>query len=118
MYLSPFGTVVLSRYDDIAVTLLLATTRRLLVADDYVRSGNFSGRSLASLVDEFAAVRTATLALFRSLHDSAWLRRGLANKNEISVRALAFITAGHELHHAKILEERYFGNVGARAETA
>ena len=43
-------------------------------------------------------------------HDeAAWLRRGVANKNEVSVRALAYITAGHELHHRGILEEKYFG---------
>lgn len=76
--------------------------------DDYVRSGGFNERTLPSLVDEFSSVRNASLALFRSLNDDAWLRRGSANKNEVSVRALAFITAGHELHHAKILEERYF----------
>ena len=79
--------------------------------DDYVRSGAFNRRTLAGLVDEFAAVRGATLALFRSLDDAAWLRRGTANENEVSVRALAFITAGHELHHAKILQERYFAAI-------
>jgi hypothetical protein len=36
------------------------------------------------------------------------MRRGIANNNEISVRALAYITAGHELHHRRILEEKYF----------
>jgi hypothetical protein len=76
--------------------------------DDYVRGGGFNERSLASLVEEFAQVRTASLALFRSLSKDAWLRRGTANKNEVSVRALAFINAGHELHHRQILEERYF----------
>ena len=76
--------------------------------DDYVRTGGFNDRALPSLLDEFSSVRSATLALFRSLHEHAWLRRGVANKNEISVRALAFVIAGHELHHAKILEERYF----------
>jgi len=75
--------------------------------DDYVKSGNFSGRTLGSLVEEFAAVRHATLALLRSLDDSAWPRRGVANKYEISARALAFIVAGHELHHRKIVQERY-----------
>lgn len=79
--------------------------------DDYVRSGGFIDRTLASLVEEFAAVRSATVALFRSLNKEAWLRRGIANKNEVSVRALAFITAGHELHHARILEERYFAAI-------
>lgn len=76
--------------------------------DDYVRSGGFAERSLADLAEEFVAVRGASIAFFRSLSDAAWLRRGLANKNEVSVRALAFITAGHELHHRRILEERYF----------
>ena len=76
--------------------------------DDYVRGGSFGARSLASLAEEFVHVRHATVALFRSLGQEAWLRRGIANKNEVSVRALAFIVAGHELHHRRILEERYF----------
>jgi hypothetical protein len=79
--------------------------------DDYVRSGGFNERPLTSLVEEFAHVRSASLALFRSLGPEAWLRRGTANKNEVSVRALAFITAGHELHHRRILEERYFSAI-------
>jgi hypothetical protein len=79
--------------------------------DDYVRSGGFNDRPLASLVEEFAYVRSASLALFRSLGKDAWMRRGTANKNEVSVRALAFITAGHELHHRQIIEERYFSAI-------
>lgn len=79
--------------------------------DDYVRCGGFNERRLASLREEFAEVRGATLSLFRSLGEDAWLRRGTANKNEVSVRALAFIIAGHELHHRKILEERYFAAI-------
>jgi hypothetical protein len=76
--------------------------------DDYVRGGGFANRSLADLAEEFAHVRAATVALFRSLGKDAWTLRGVANKNEVSVRALAFIVAGHELHHRGILEERYF----------
>jgi len=76
--------------------------------DEYVRGGAFSERTLKSLLEEFAAVRSATTALYGSLNEEAWTRRGTANSNEISVKALAFITAGHELHHRKILEERYF----------
>jgi uncharacterized damage-inducible protein DinB len=76
--------------------------------DDYVRTGGFGERSLAELAEEFAAVRSATLSLFRPLSDEAWMRRGVANKNEITVRALAFIVAGHELHHREILKEKYF----------
>jgi hypothetical protein len=79
--------------------------------DDYVRGGGFNGRTIASLAEEFAVVRSASLALFRSLNKDAWLRRGTANKNEVSVRALAYITAGHELHHRQILEERYFSAI-------
>jgi hypothetical protein len=76
--------------------------------DDYVRAASFHQRKLANIVEEFADVRRASLALYRSLNEEAWSRRGVANKNEVTVRALAFITAGHELHHRRILEERYF----------
>jgi DinB superfamily len=76
--------------------------------DDYVRSGPFARRRLADLVEDFIAVRRATLSLLRNLDEAAWGRRGIANKNEITVRALAYIIAGHELHHRRILEEKYF----------
>ncbi len=76
--------------------------------DDYVKFGSFGQCRLAALVDEFASVREATLALFRNLDEAAWVRRGVANKNEVSVRALAYIIAGHELHHRKLFQERYF----------
>jgi uncharacterized damage-inducible protein DinB len=76
--------------------------------DDYVRAGAFGERTLADLVEEFTLVRSATSALFQSLSEDAWRRRGTANKNEVTVRALAFIIAGHELHHREILKERYF----------
>jgi DinB superfamily len=76
--------------------------------DDYVRAGAFDERTLADIVEEFAVVRSATSALFHSLSEAAWLRLGIANKNEVTVRALAFIVAGHELHHREILKERYF----------
>jgi DinB superfamily len=76
--------------------------------DDYVRNGQFTQRPLADLVEDFIAVRRATLSLLRNLDVAAWSRRGIANKNEVSVRALAYIIAGHELHHRRILEEKYF----------
>jgi uncharacterized damage-inducible protein DinB len=76
--------------------------------DDYVRNANFSQRTLAELVEEFAAVRTASILFFRSLREADWLRRGIASKNEVTVRALAYIVAGHELYHRRILDERYF----------
>lgn len=58
-------------------------------------------------IDEFAAVRSASVALFRSLSDEAWNRRGVASGNPFTVRALAYITAGHVAHHVRILHERY-----------
>jgi len=76
--------------------------------DDYVRNGAFANLSLADLIEEFIAVRRATLSLLRTLDEAAWVRRGIANKNEVSVRALAYIIAGHEVHHRRILEEKYF----------
>ena len=76
--------------------------------DDYVRGARFGARKLADLVEEYADVRQASLALFRSLDEEAWLRRGVANGNPVTVLALAYLIAGHELHHRKILDERYF----------
>jgi hypothetical protein len=64
-------------------------------------------RSWSSHVQEFEAVRAATLAFFESLPDQAWSRRGVASGNPFSVRALAFITAGHLAHHMRVLQERY-----------
>jgi len=75
--------------------------------DDYVRNGPFARRSLEDLIEDYIAVRRATVSLFRNLDEVAWTRRGVANKNEVSVRALAYIIAGHEVHHRRILEEKY-----------
>ena len=76
--------------------------------DDYVRNGPFAHRPLAEVIEVYIAVRRATLTLLRNLDDAAWQRRGITNKNEVSVRAIAFTLAGHELHHRRILEEKYF----------
>ena len=64
-------------------------------------------RPWSSHVDEFRAVRAATLSLFRTLPAEAWSRRGIASDNSFSVRALAYIAAGHVFHHLKILQDRY-----------
>jgi hypothetical protein len=75
--------------------------------DDYVRYGPFETCKMADLVEDFAAVRRATLSLFRRLDAEAWQRRGTANRNQVTVRALAYTSAGHELHHVAILKDRY-----------
>lgn len=76
--------------------------------DEYIATGAFNERSLVNLAAELAAVRSATMTLVQSLPTDAWIRRGTASNNPISARALAYIIAGHELHHKKILEEKYF----------
>ena len=76
--------------------------------DDFVKNGGFAGRPLADLVEEFGAVRGASIALFRSFNEEAWSRRGVASEKQVTVRALGFITAGHQIHHRMILEEQYF----------
>jgi hypothetical protein len=76
--------------------------------DDYVVSGGFNTRTLADMAEEFAVVRVATITLLQSLSEEAWKRRGTASDNPVTVRAMAYIIAGHELHHRKILDEKYF----------
>ena len=79
--------------------------------DDYVRGARFSERKLADVVEEYSDVRRANLDLFRSLDEEAWRRRGAANNSPVTVLALAYLIAGHELHHRKILGERYFPDI-------
>lgn len=66
-----------------------------------------NGRSLSSLLDEFATVRTATLSLFEGLPEVALARIGTANGNPMSARAGALHIAGHELHHLDSIRENY-----------
>ena len=80
--------------------------------DDYVRFSDLAHVPMEQLVEEFQAVRQGTLLLLRRLTPDAWLRRGIANNNEISVRALAYVIAGHELHHRRILQEKYLKGLG------
>jgi len=73
-----------------------------------VKHGPFATAPLAEIIEDYIAVRRETLTLLRNVDEAAWMRRGIANKNEVSVRALAYVIAGHELHHRKMLEEKYF----------
>jgi hypothetical protein len=76
--------------------------------DDYVRAGESGSRTLKSLIEEYQSVRSASLTLLRSFSGDVWMRRGVASKYETTVRAFAFLIAGHELHHIRILQEHYF----------
>ena len=75
--------------------------------NDYVKTAGSEARTLSNLARELGAVREASVQLFESLPDDAWGRSGVASGKNISVRALAYITAGHAMHHLKILRERY-----------
>jgi uncharacterized damage-inducible protein DinB len=76
-------------------------------SDDYIEFGHFDKRNWQELISEFEAVRGATVSLFKSLDEAAWTRQGVANNDSVSVRALAYIVAGHELHHVKLIQELY-----------
>ncbi len=73
----------------------------------YVANASFDDHPLSSLIDELEAVRRATVLLFASLNATEWMRTGVASKNAMSVRALAWVAAGHELHHVGLLKTRY-----------
>lgn len=75
--------------------------------NDYARTAGSDARTMADLVDELRIVREGTARLFASFPDEAWTRRGIVNHREVSVRALAYITAGHARHHMAVLRERY-----------
>jgi DinB family protein len=75
--------------------------------DKWAGQSNYSGLTMAEITAEFEAVRRATIALFRNVEPAAWNRKGTANGKEVTVRALAFITAGHLDHHIEILKSRY-----------
>ena len=75
--------------------------------DVAVASAGSDERSWASLIDEFQTIRAASLSFFKSLPDDAWMKRGIASGNPFTVRALAYIVAGHVAHHVGIVRERY-----------
>lgn len=75
----------------------------------YVPGGEFGLREYESLVEELLNVRRATLSHLRSLTPEQARRRGVASGQEVTVRALAYIMAGHVIHHLGILRERYLG---------
>ena len=78
--------------------------------DMYVLKAAFDKQSMQDLLENLIVVRQSTLYLLRSLDKEAWSQRGNANNSEVTVRALAYIIAGHELHHLQIIKERYLGS--------
>ena len=72
-----------------------------------VQAARAARRPLNAHVHEFASIRSATIDLFRNMPEEGWLRRGIASENPFTVRALAFVAAGHVIHHTNLLRERY-----------
>ncbi|WP_421807298.1 DinB family protein [Flagellimonas sp.] len=75
--------------------------------DAYVPVSNANNRSKKDLIEEYVAVRDSSITLFASLDEEALQRVGVASGSKMSVRALGFITSGHQAHHVRILKERY-----------
>jgi hypothetical protein len=78
-----------------------------------VQSARFDERTLHGLADEFRLVRAATIPFFAALTSEELRRVGMANNRTYTVRALAWIIAGHELHHVSLLRERYLSAMRA-----
>jgi hypothetical protein len=76
--------------------------------DYYVKTSNAGTRTVNSLVDELKSVRRSTISLFGSFNDTQLKRKGISWKYEMSVLAMGFTIAGHQIHHFNILRERYF----------
>ena len=74
---------------------------------EYMLSAPYNRIDLEDLLSELRLVRLSNIALFRNLDEEAWMRVGTANDNQVSVRALAFIMAGHLRHHMEVLKDRY-----------
>lgn len=77
--------------------------------DPFAAASGADERPVTDILAEYAAVREATIALFRGLPETALLRSGVADGSRSSVRALGYHLAGHEIHHVKLIEERYLG---------
>jgi len=78
--------------------------------DDYLQTAPYNQIELDDLLSELRLIRLGNIAMFRTLDEAAWNRRGTANQNQITVRAIAFIMAGHLRHHMKVLREHYLAN--------
>ena len=75
--------------------------------DDYTAASNANERDPENIFEEYEAVRKATIALFNGLDEESLTRQGIADGNQSTVRALAYHIAGHEVHHIKIIKEKY-----------
>lgn len=82
--------------------------------NEYMQHASFDSCTLNELLKEFELVRASNVLFFRHLHGDARMRIGVANANEVSVRALAYILVGHLRHHIAVLQERYLPAIQKR----
>lgn len=75
--------------------------------DVFVPNSDANNRSAKSLIEEYETVREATLQLIRNFTPEMWRRTGIASGVSFSPLSIAFITAGHEIHHLRVIKERY-----------
>ncbi len=75
--------------------------------NDYVQGAQTNNLSMAAILEDFKAVRNATISLIQNLPAAAWANKGNANGLEITTRAIAYIIAGHQIHHCQIVVDRY-----------
>ncbi len=92
-----------------ALCIARGDTRPLPGFDEqaYMAGATFESRALDDILAEYRTVRWATITLFASMTPETWMRRGIVNEYETTVRGLAFHIAGHELHHLRVVRERY-----------
>ncbi|MCB0284213.1 MAG: DinB family protein [Calditrichaeota bacterium] len=75
--------------------------------EDYVANSNFSNLTLDEIVEQFYLIRKSSVAIFKSLSEKMWGLSGVANNQKVTVRAIAYIMAGHVIHHMKIIAGKY-----------
>lgn len=75
--------------------------------DDYIKNAKYYRRTMKEIADEMLLLRAANLKLFQSFDSEDMIQRGIANDQEVTVRALLYILAGHELYHINFIKDNY-----------
>jgi len=75
--------------------------------DDFIAHSNYSQQSLTDLIEQFYLLRKTSVSFFKSLSKAMWSNKGTASGNQGTVRAIAFIMAGHVIHHMQIINKKY-----------
>lgn len=73
----------------------------------FVANCNADSRNIMDMVREFSILRASTIELFKSIGDNAWEQAGMANGFKVTIAGLAYAIAAHELHHIRVIDDRY-----------